>query len=580
MTTSFAKRAISVIREKIFSNPERGQAQKSTAETIHFPSAHVDTFAQEYLAPKELWPVMTTRGIADLEYPEQLNAAAELLDRHVEAGFASRPCLRSDSFTWSYQELLECSNRLANLLVSRGLVPGERVLLRDANTPMLAACWFAVLKAGGIVVTTMPQLRAHELSAMAERARIRYALCAREHATELNQAQESASVLEHVIHYDNAGGAELPPLLSAYSAEFANVATSQEDIALIAFSSGTTGEPKATVHFHRDLLVVCDTFSKNVLRPNADDIFCGSPPLAFTFGLGGLLLFPLRVGASTLLLPKISAEGMLQAIERHRCTICSTAPTLYRSMLDFVPRFNLGSLKQCVSAGERLPLAVFEAWQKATGIAIIDGIGSTEMLHIFISAAGEQIRPGATGKPVPGYEAMVLDETCRPLPANQIGRLAVRGPTGCRYLDGTELQRKYVQNEWNITGDLYRMDEDGYFWYEGRTDDLIVSAGYKISAVEIEAALINHPQVAECAVIGSPSEERGEIVKAFVVLRSGAAAGDPLRRELQDFVKSLIAPYKYPRAIEFVTELPHTSTGKLQRSRLRELERCKKSSAQ
>lgn len=571
---------MSMIGEKIFPNPERASAQKRVPQMTHPISAHVDTFARDHLAPKELWPVMLTRDMAELEYPAQLNAAAELLDRNVEAGFASKPCLRFDSFSWSYQELLECSNRLANLLVSQGLVPGERVLLRDANTPMLAACWFAVLKAGGIVVTTMPQLRAHELSAIANKARIRYALCAKEHAAELKQAQQSAKTLEHIIHYDNASEAELPPLLSTCSAEFDNVATSQTDIALIAFSSGTTGEPKATVHFHRDLLAVCDTFSKHVLRPNADDIFCGSPPLGFTFGLGGLLLFPLRVGASTLLLPKISAEGMLQAIERHRCTICSTAPTLYRGMLELVPRFKLGSLKKCVSAGERLPLTIFKAWRKATGISIIDGIGSTEMLHIFISAAGEQIRPGATGKPVPGYEALVVDESCRPLPANQVGRLAVRGPTGCRYLDGTELQRKYVQNGWNITGDLYRMDDDGYFWYEGRADDLIVSAGYKISAVEIETALIDHPHVAECAVVGSPSDERGEIVKAFVVLRPGAAAGDPLRRELQDFVKSHIAPYKYPRAIEFVSELPHTSTGKLQRSRLRELERCKKGSGQ
>lgn len=559
----------------LISNPGHKPAHNSAAETIHCPSAHVDTFAHNHLAPQELWPVMLTHGMAELKYPERLNAAAELLDRNVEAGFASRPCLRTDSCAWSYQQLLERSNRLANLLVSQGLVPGERVLLRDANTPMLAAGWFAVLKAGGIAVTTMPQLRAHELSAMIDKAKIRYALCAGEHAAELNQAQQTASVLEKVIQYDNTSGTELPPLLSPYSVEFANIATSPEDIALIAFSSGTTGEPKATVHFHRDVLAACDTFSQSVLQPDADDIFCGSPPLAFTFGLGGLLLFPLRVGGSTLLLPKVSAEGLLLAIERHRCTICFTAPTLYRSMLEFVPRFNLGSLKKCVSAGERLPLAVFETWRKATGISIIDGIGSTEMLHIFISAAGEQIRPGATGKAVPGYEAVVLDDSGRQLPANQVGRLAVKGPTGCRYLGATELQRKYVQKGWNITGDLYRVDEDGYFWYEGRSDDLIVSAGYKISAVEIEAILMDHPQVAECAVIGSPSEERGEIVKAFVVLRLGAAAGDPLRRELQDFVKSRIAPYKYPRAIEFVTELPHTSTGKLQRSPLRELERHK-----
>ena len=469
--------------------------------------------------------------------------------------------------------MLDRTNRLANLLVSNGLAPGERVLLRDVNSPMLVGCWFAVLKAGGIAVTTMPQLRAKELAAMVIKARIRYALCAAEHSAELTQARQAAPVLEKVILYDDCAGQEVPPLLAGYPSEFANVATSRDDVALIAFSSGTTGEPKATIHFHRDILAVCDTFSKHVLKPEAEDIFCGSPPLGFTFGLGGLLLFPMRMTASTLLLPKISAEGLLRSIERHRCTVCFTAPTLYRSMLEFVPRFNLASLRKCVSAGERLPLAVFEAWRQATGLPIIDGIGSTEMLHIFISATGEQIRPGATGKPVPGYEALVVDDAGVALPANTVGHLAVRGPTGCRYLDAPELQRKYVQNGWNITGDSYRVDDDGYFWHEGRTDDLIVSAGYKISPVEIESALMEHPKVAECAVIGSPNQERGEIVKAFVVLSGDAAASDHLRRELQDYVKSRIAPFKYPRAIEFVTELPHTSTGKLQRSRLRETER-------
>jgi len=512
--------------------------------------------------------------MAQLEYPARLNAAVELLDCRVAGGLGSKPCIRTESGIWSYQELLECSNQLANLLAGHGLVPGERVLLRDINSPMLAACWFAVLKAGGIAVTTMPQLRAQELAAIAVKARVRYALCAREHSVELTRAQEAAPVLEKVILYDNHGE-KVPELLKHWPVDFANVATLQDDVALIAFSSGTTGEPKATVHFHRDLLIVCDTFSRYVLKPEAEDIFCGSPPLAFTFGLGGLLLFPMRAGASTLLLPKINDEALLQSIERHRCTICHTAPTLYRSMLKHVPRFNLESLRKCVSAGERLPLAVFEEWRNATGLSIIDGIGSTELLHIFISAAGQHIRPGATGKPVPGYEAVVVDEAGRPVNPNTIGRLAVRGPTGCRYLDADQLQRQYVQDGWNITGDSYRVDEDGYFWYEGRTDDLIVSAGYKIAAVEIEAALMGHPKVAECAVIGAPNDERGEIVKAFVVLSRDIPASDLLRRELQDFVKSQIAPYKYPRAIEFVSELPHSSTGKLQRSRLREQERRK-----
>ena len=560
-------------REKT-SSPKMRSAKNDAAHESH-PSSPVDTFARDHLPPRELWPVMSARGIEDLAYPRRLNAAVELLDRNVEAGLGAKPCLRADSGTWSYQDLLECTNRLANMLVSHGLASGERVLLRDANTPMLAACWLAVLKAGGIAVTTMPQLRAQELAAMAIKARVKYALCARDDSTELDKAKQLAPVLEKVILYHHPVSSKVPPTLTEYPAEFTNVDTSQDDAAVIAFSSGTTGEPKATVHFHRDLLVVCDTFSRHVLKPKANDIFCGSPPLAFTFGLGGLLLFPLRAGASTLLLPKISAEGLLQAIEQHGCTICFTAPTLYRGMVEHVPRFNLELLKKCVSAGERLPLEVFEAWRKATGLSIMDGIGSTELLHIFISAAGEEIRPGATGRPVPGYEAQVVDDAGAPLSTNTVGRLAVRGPTGCRYLDAPELQRKYVQNGWNITGDSYRMDEDGYFWYEGRTDEMIVSAGYKISPVEIEAALMGHPSVAECAVVGAPSPERGEIVKAFVVLREEMAASDVLRRELQDHVKARIAPYKYPRAIEFVTELPRTSTGKLQRSRLREQERRK-----
>src|SRR5215472_2222156 len=551
---------------------EKGLPFSDISNTALDPSSHVDTYAREHLPPRDQWPVMHAPGLAGFRYPTRLNSAVELLDAMVERGFGSHPCLRAPNETWTYVQLLERANRIANLLVSEGMVPGERVLLRDANSPMMAACWFAVLKAGGIAVTTMPQLRARELSVMIGKAKPRYALGAGSLREELTKAQEIATVLKKVILYD----AEQPAsLLAGRSGNFSNVATSHDDVALIGFTSGTSGEPKATMHFHRDVLAVCDTFSQYMLRPEAQDIFCGSPPLAFTFGLGGLLLFPLRVGASTVLLPKVTAADLLGAIEQHGCTICFTAPTLYRAMLECLGKFDLSSLKKCVSAGEALPLETFEAWRKATGIRIIDGIGSTELLHIFISAAGDEIRPGATGKPIPGFEAQVVDDAGQPVPANTIGRLAVRGLTGCRYLDAPEQQRKYVQNGWNLTGDAYRVDADGYFWYQGRTDDMIVSSGYKISALEIEATLMNHPKVAECAVVGSPRPDRGEIVKAFVVLKKevGAFDHEQLRRDLQDYVKSQIAPYKYPRAIEFVTELPRTSTGKLQRSRLRERER-------
>ncbi|HEV2962333.1 MAG TPA: AMP-binding protein [Candidatus Angelobacter sp.] len=531
-------------------------------------SAYVDAFARDHLPPTELWPVMDHGG---LDYPRQLNAAIELLDRMVERGFGKSPCLRTGECIWSYQELLDQANRIANILVGElGLVSGERVLLRDANTPMLAACWFAVLKAGGIAVTTMPQLRAHELAHIIKKARIKYALCGQEFSEELQKAQRAAPDLEKLVLFHAEDSAGLEARTKQHSSHFANVTTSHDDVALIAFSSGTTGEAKATMHFHRDVLAVCDCFAKQVLRAESHDIFCGSPPLGFTFGLGGLLLFPMRVGASTLLLPKVTAEGLLDAIERHRCTVLFTAPRLYRVMADLVPRFNLSSLKKCVSAGETLPLPVFEEWQRATGIKIIDGIGATEMLHIFIAAEGEDIRPGATGKPIPGYQALVIDEQGCPAPTNTVGRLAVRGPTGCRYLDAPSHQKQYVQNGWNITGDAYRMDEQGYFWYVARIDDLIISSGYKISGPEIEATLIGHPHVLECAVIGVPDQERGQIVKAFVVLREGTAAADTTRRELQEYVKAQIAPYKYPRAVEFVTALPRTITGKIQRFRLRD----------
>ena len=565
------------------------------------PSAYLDRFARDHLPPPEQWPVFDSGGLAGLDYPKRLNAAVELLDRMVEKGFGARPCLRRETVQWkqiiepdghhpvaypetgteiwSYADLLERANRIANVLVTElGLQPGERVLLRDANTPMMAACWFAVLKAGGIAVGTMPLLRARELHYIIDKAKVRYALCAEDLAAELDAARRQTATLEKLVLFRSERPDGLEARMARQPARFANVITSHDDVALIAFTSGTTGAAKGTMHFHRDLLAICDCFPK-LLTLGPDDIFCGSPPLAFTFGLGGLLLFPMRVGASTLLLPKVTAEGLLQAIQRHRCTVCFTAPTLYRAMAELARNFNLASLKTCVSAGETLPLPVFEAWQRATGLKIVDGIGATEMLHIFISAAGDEIRPGATGKPIPGYQAMVVDDAGKPVPPNTIGRLAVRGPTGCRYLDMPEQQQKYVQNGWNLTGDAYRCDGDGYFWYQARTDDMIVSAGYNISGPEVEAALLDHPKVLECAVVGSPDAERGEIVKAFVVLRPGITADETTRTALQEHVKAVIAPFKYPRAVEFVTALPRTETGKIQRFRLRQEERARAAKA-
>ncbi|HEX9941596.1 MAG TPA: AMP-binding protein [Thermoanaerobaculia bacterium] len=541
------------------------------------PSAHVDTFCRDSLPPRELWPEMSYDALPELAaYSPRLNCAVELLDKMVEAGCGERTVFHFSGGRWTYRQLLETANRIAHVLVEDlGVVPGNRVLLRGPNNPMMAACWFAVLKAGGVVVCTMPLLRVRELTYIADKARIRLALCDARVAAECEQAmsttaegfpREGGRVV--LFHSDQPGSLE--SLMAAKPATFDNCDTAADDTALVAFTSGTTGQGKGTMHFHRDVLAICDCFPPHVLKAEPDDVFCGSPPLAFTYGLGGILLFPMRIGASSLLLEQAAPPQLLQGIQDHRATVCFTAPTAYRAMTGMVKGFDLSSLRKCVSAGETLPKATFEKWQEATGLKIIDGIGSTEMLHMFISSSGDDIRPGATGKVVPGYEARVVDDDFNEVPPGTIGRLAVRGPTGCRYLDNPERQQAYVQNGWNLTGDSYIMDAEGYFWYQARTDDMIISAGNNISGPEVEAVLLDHPAVAECGVVGVPDEERGHIVKAYIVPRSGFDPGPGLIKELQDFVKAEIAPYKYPRAIEFVESLPRTETGKLQRFKLRE----------
>jgi 2-aminobenzoate-CoA ligase len=536
-------------------------------------SAHLDSFARDNLPPRDQWPVL---DLGPLAYPERLNCAAALLDARVAAGEGDRPAFYTPNEVVSYRQLLERANRMARVLTEDyGLVPGNRVLLRGANNPTFVAAWLAVAKAGGIVVATMPLLRARELAVILDKAQIGLALCDERLADEMVAAAAQAPVCKRTAWFDGSGrpggGAELERAMAGKPADFANCDTAADDIVLIAFTSGTTGKPKGTMHFHRDVLAICDCFPRSVLKPRADDIFIGSPPIAFTFGLGGLVTFPMRVGASSVLLEAPSPDNLLAAIGEFRATICFTAPTAYRRLAEKAAGAGLASLRRCVSAGETLPLPIFEAWQRATGLRIIDGIGATEMLHIFISAADDDIRPGATGKPVPGYRAMVVDEAMAPVPPGTVGRLAVRGPTGCRYLADPR-QQEYVVNGWNLTGDAYRMDEDGYFWFEARADDMIISGGYNISGPEVEEALLEHEAVAECAVVASPDEGRGMVVKAFIVLRPGSAEGPELVRELQDFVKRRIAPYKYPRAIAFVPALPRTETGKVQRFVLRQRE--------
>lgn len=529
------------------------------------PSAYVDGFARANLPPFDEWPEFLF-DLPGLQYPERLNCVAELVDAAEDKGWGERTALVGANERWTYRDLVDRIDRIAHVLQrDLKLVTGNRVLLRGANCPMMAACILAVQKAGLIAVPTMPLLRAAELGKIIDKARVDAVLCATALRAELDALEQCPPVL---LFGDETDARGLDALMRRHGEPFDAVDTSADDVCLISFTSGTTGVPKGTMHFHRDALAICDCFPPHVLRSRLDDVFIGTPPLAFTFGLGGLLLFPLRVGASAVLLEKLTPESLLAAIEQHRATVCFTAPTFYRQMAPLAARHDLASLTRTVSAGEALPLATRDAWREASGLDMIDGIGATEILHIFISAAGPDIRPGATGKPVPGYQACILDKDGQRVGPGVIGRLAVKGPTGCRYLADPR-QRQYVRDGWNLTGDAYEMDADGYFYYRSRTDDMIISAGYNIAGPEVEEALLRHPAVAECGVIGRPDEERGQLVEAHVVLKAGFEPSDALVCDLQDFVKQQIAPYKYPRSVKFRDKLPRTETGKLQRFKLR-----------
>jgi 2-aminobenzoate-CoA ligase len=540
------------------------------------PSALADTFARDRLPPPDQWPELVF-DLPELQFPERLNCVSALLDARVAAGEGERLAIQGEGVRWTYADLQAHVNRIAHELVDgMGLVSGNRVLLRGANSPMLAACWLAVVKAGGIAVGSMPLLRAKELRQIIDKAEISHALCDARLAEELAlaRADGGAPSLREVALFHSDASDALEARAAHRPDRFEALLTSADDVCLMAFTSGTTGTPKATMHFHRDVMAACACWPAHVLRANRDDVFIGSPPLAFTFGLGGLLLFPMSVGASTALIEKATPDTLPGAIERYGATVCFTAPTSYRAIAMGLsssagPRHDLRTLRKCVSAGEALPAATRKLWRVATGIEIIDGIGSTEMLHIFISADEAQARPGATGLVVPGYRACILDEAGQPLPPGQVGRLAVKGPTGCKYL-ADERQKQYVQHGWNLTGDAYLVDTDGQYVYQARTDDMIISGGYNIAGPEVESALLLHPAVAECGVIGQADADRGQIVKAFVVLKPGHAGDEAMTKALQDFVKQTIAPYKYPRAIEYREQLPRTETGKLQRFRLRQ----------
>ncbi len=533
-------------------------------------SAHTDTFSRDNLPPVAEWPDLLLEGF---DYPDRLNVGAELTDKMVEKGFGDHTALIGNGRRRTYKELADWTNRLAAAMVEDlGLKPGHRVLIRSANNPAMVACWLAATKAGAVVVNTMPMLRAGELAAIVDKAEISHALCDTRLMDEMTSCAKGSKFLKTVVGFDGTSNhdAELDRLALEKPVQFDCVETAQDDVALLGFTSGTTGDPKATMHFHRDLLIIADGYAKEVLGVVPEDVFVGSPPLAFTFGLGGLAIFPLRFGAAATLLETASPPNMIEIIEKFKATVCFTAPTAYRAMLQAMEEgADLSSLRAAVSAGETLPAPVYHDWQEKTGKPMLDGIGATEMLHIFISNRFDDHRAACTGRPVTGYEAKVIGEDGAEVPHGEVGRLAVRGPTGCRYL-ADDRQSVYVKDGWNITGDSFTMDADGYLHFAARNDDMIISAGYNIAGPEVEAALLSHPAVSECGVVGAPDEARGAIVQAHVVLADGFAGDGSMVKDLQDHVKATIAPYKYPRDVRFIAELPKTQTGKIQRFALRD----------
>ena len=534
------------------------------------PSAHVDTFSRDRLPPMAQWPEM---NVHFHNYPDRLNVAVELTDKMVERGFGDHTALIGNGRRRTYKELTDWSNRIAHVLVDDyGVQPGNRVLIRAANNPALVACWLAATKVGAVVVNTMPMLRRTELHAIIDKAQVDLALCDSRLLEEIEACLGASQYLKRVVPFDGTANfdAELDRSALNKSVKFEAVATSCDDVALLGFTSGTTGDPKATMHFHRDLLAIADGYAREVLQVTPDDVFVGSPPLAFTFGLGGLAIFPLRFGATATLLEQAPPTEIINIIETYKATICFTAPTAYRALLAAMDEgADLSSLRVAVSAGETLPQPVFDEWQAKTGKPLLDGIGATEMLHIFISNRLDDARPACTGRPIMGYEAKVVDENMQEVPHGEVGRLALRGPTGCRYLDD-DRQSKYVVDGWNLSGDAFYQDEEGYFHFAARNDDMIISSGYNIAGPEVEACLLAHEAVAECGVVGLDDEERGQVVSAFIVLNEGFEAGDVLVKQIQNFVKANIAPFKYPRRVAFIDTLPKTETGKIQRFRLKQ----------
>ena len=521
--------------------------------------------------------------IPKVSLPDQFNAATAFLDRNLAEGRGEKTAIYHEGQAYSYAQVAELANRVGNGLRGLGLDMEQRVALLMLDSAQMAAAFFGAIKMGAVPVPLNTLLRPNDYLYMLNDSRARILLVHADLWKQLAQMLPELKYLRHVVvvglqesgEQESATLHDFEKWTRGASATLEAASTSKDDSDFWLYSSGSTGFPKGCVHLQHDMSYCTEYYAKPVLGIKEDDITFSAAKLFFAYGLGNGLYFPFGVGASTVLYPgRPLAEDMFKVVQRYRPTIFFGVPTLYASMLalpDAEKRFDFSSVRVCVSAGESLPADILRRWQEKFHVDILDGIGSTEILHIFISNRVGEIRPGSTGKLVPGYEALITDESGHAVAQGEIGNLLIRGDSiAAYYWNKHEKTKDTITGHWIHTGDKYYQDADGYYWYGGRSDDMLKVGGQWVSPVEVEAALISHPAVLESAVVGDMDADELIKPRAYVVLNAGYEASPALADELKAFVKQRLAAFKYPRWIDFVAELPKTATGKIQRFKLRE----------
>jgi benzoate-CoA ligase len=511
----------------------------------------------------------------EIVIPDRFNATAYFVDRIVEEGHGARTAILCGDQAISYQEVLAEVNRAGNALLELGVEIENRVALLLLDCPEFAYAFFGAIKIGAVPVPINTLLKPQDYGYLLRDSRARALIVSAELLSSVESILPTLERMRHVVVVGEAARyASFAQLLQRQAADLEAADTCKDDVAFWLYTSGTTGMSRAAVHLQHDMVYCSRLYADSILNIGPEDRTFSIAKLYFAYGLGNALYCPFAVGASTVFFPgRPMPEAVFTTVKRYRPTLFFGVPTAYAAMLHAAEQgaeADFSSVRLCVSAGEPLPAGLYRRWLDRFGVEILDGIGSTEVLHIFLSNRPGSVRPGSSGLPVPGYEAQIVDDDGATVGPGEIGNLMVRGDSTCAYYwNKHDASRRQIAGEWIRTGDKYHTDEDGYFWYDGRSDDMLKAGGIWVSPTEVEGVIVEHPAVLECAVVGAEDEERLVKPKAYVVLKDGAQAADGLVLEIQELVKGRLAPYKYPRWIEFVDDLPKTATGKIQRYKLR-----------